>query len=94
MVHCNEGCTFAGRNCRKKGAGQCFRRLWRNFLLPGKLCQGGKRPGDERAENAEAAKEFKIKTETEQANQNAEKLSGKTVKIDAKRARAARFSVL
>ena len=34
--------------------------------------------------NAEAAKAFKIKTETEQAKASAEALSGKTVKIAAK----------
>ena len=34
--------------------------------------------------NAEAAKEYKVKTETEQAQKNAQAISGKTVKIYAK----------
>lgn len=56
----------------------------RNFLLPRKLAKEANAQAMNELKNAEAAKEFKIKTETEQANQNAEKLSGKTVKIYAK----------
>lgn len=66
----------------------------RNFLLPRKLAKEANAQAMNELKNAEAAKEFKIKTETEQANQNAEKLSGKTVKIYAKAARAASFRVL
>ncbi|MEE0729906.1 MAG: 50S ribosomal protein L9 [Oscillospiraceae bacterium] len=50
----------------------------RNFLLPRKLAKEANAQAMNELKNAEAAKEFKIKTETEQANQNAEKLSGKT----------------
>lgn len=56
----------------------------RNFLLPRKLAKEANAQAMNELKNAEAAKKFKIKTETEQANQNAEKLSGKTVKIYAK----------
>ena len=56
----------------------------RNFLLPRKLAKEANAQAMNELRNAEAAKEYKIKTETEKAQQNAELLSGKTVKIYAK----------
>lgn len=56
----------------------------RNFLLPRKLAKEANAQAMNELKNAEAAKEFKIKSETEQANRNAEKLSGKTVKLYAR----------
>lgn len=56
----------------------------RNFLLPRKLAKEANAQAMNELKNAEAAKEFKIKTETEQARHNAETLSGKTLKIYAK----------
>ena len=53
----------------------------RNFLLPRKLA---KEANAQAMKNAEAAKEYKVKTETEQAQKNAQAISGKTVKIYAK----------
>ena len=56
----------------------------RNFLLPRKLAKEANAQAMNELKNAEAAKEYKIKTETEQARKNAEAISGKTVKIYAK----------
>lgn len=56
----------------------------RNFLLPRKLAKEANEQAMNELRNAEAAKEYKIKTETEKAQQNADLLSGKTVKIYAK----------
>ena len=56
----------------------------RNFLLPRKLAKEANAQAMNELRNAEAAKEYKIKTETEKAQQNADFLSGKTVKIYAK----------
>ena len=56
----------------------------RNFLLPRKLAKEANAQAMNELKNAEAAKAFKIKTETEQAKASAEALSGKTVKIAAK----------
>lgn len=56
----------------------------RNFLLPRKLAKEANAQAMNELKNAEAAKEYKIKTETEQAQHNANLLSGKTVKIYAK----------
>lgn len=56
----------------------------RNFLLPRKLAKEANAQAMNELRNAEAAKEYKIKTETEKAQQNADLLSGKTVKIYAK----------
>ncbi len=51
----------------------------RNFLLPRKLAKEANAQAMNELKNAEAAKEYKIKTET-----NAEALSGRAVKIYAK----------
>ena len=56
----------------------------RNFLLPRKLAKEANAQAMNELKNAEAAKEYKIKTETEQAKKNAEALSGRAVKIYAK----------
>ncbi len=56
----------------------------RNFLLPRKLAKEANAQAMNELKNAEAAKEYKIKTETDQARKNAEAVSGKTVKIYAK----------
>lgn len=56
----------------------------RNFLLPRKLAKEANAQAMNELKNAEAAKEYKIKTETEQARKSADALSGKTVKIYAK----------
>lgn len=56
----------------------------RNFLLPRKLAKEANAQAMNELKNAEAAKEYKIKTETEQARKSAEAISGKTVKIYAK----------
>lgn len=56
----------------------------RNFLLPRKLAKEANAQAMNELKNAEAAREYKLKTETEQAQRNADALSGKTVKIYAK----------
>lgn len=56
----------------------------RNFLLPRKLAKEANAQAMNELKNAEAAKEYKIKTETEQAKKNAGAIEGKTVKIYAK----------
>ena len=56
----------------------------RNFLLPWKLAKEANAQDMNELKNAEAAKEYKIKTETEQAKKNADAIKGKTVKIYAK----------
>lgn len=56
----------------------------RNFLLPRKLAKEANAQAMNELKNAEAAKEYKIKTETEQAKKNADAIKGKTVKIYAK----------
>lgn len=56
----------------------------RNFLLPRKLAKEANAQAMNELKNAEAAKEYKIKTETEQAQKNAEALNGRAVKIYAK----------
>ncbi len=56
----------------------------RNFLLPRKLCKEANAQAMNELKNAEAAKEYKIKTETEKARKNADTISGKTLKIYAK----------
>lgn len=56
----------------------------RNFLMPRKLAKEANAQAMNELKNAEAAKQFKVKTETDQAKQNAENLSGKTVKIYAR----------
>jgi len=56
----------------------------RNFLLPRKLAKEANAQAMNELKNAEAATAYRIKTETEQAQKNADTLSGKTVKIYAK----------
>ena len=56
----------------------------RNFLLPRKLAKEANAQAMNELKNAEAAKKYKIKTETEQAKKNADAIKGKTVKIYAK----------
>ena len=56
----------------------------RNFLLPRKLAKEANAQAMNDFKNAEAAKEYKVKVETEKAQENAKALSGKTVKISAK----------
>lgn len=63
----------------------------RNFLLPRKLAKEANAQAMNELKNAEASKEFKIKTETEQAQKNADTLSGKTVKIYAKAGQAGKI---
>lgn len=56
----------------------------RNFLLPRKLAKEANAQAMNELKNAENARAYKIKTETENARRNADALSGKTVKIYAK----------
>lgn len=56
----------------------------RNYLLPRKLAKEANAQAMNELKNAENAKAYKIKTETENAQRNADALSGKTVKIYAK----------
>lgn len=63
----------------------------RNFLLPRKLAKEANAQAMNELKNAEAAKQYKIKTETEQAQKNAEALTGKTVKIYAKAGQAGKI---
>ncbi len=56
----------------------------RNFLLPRKLCKEANAQAMNELKNAEASKEYKLKTETDKAKASADALSGKTVKIYAK----------
>ena len=56
----------------------------RNFLLPRKLAKEANAQAMNEFKTAEAAKEYKVKVETEKAQENAKALSGKTVKISAK----------
>ena len=56
----------------------------RNFLLPRKLAKEANAQAMNEFKNAEAAKEYKVKVETEKAQENAKALSGETVKISAK----------
>ena len=63
----------------------------RNFLLPRKLAKEATAQAMNELKNAEAAREYKIKTETENAQKNAGALSGKTLKIYAKPGQAGRI---
>lgn len=63
----------------------------RNFLLPRKLAKEANVQAMNELKNAEAAREYKIKTETENAQKNAGALSGKTLKIYAKPGQAGRI---
>ena len=63
----------------------------RNFLLPRKLAKEANAQAMNELKNAEASREYKVKTETEKAQKNADALSGKTVKIYAKPGQAGRI---
>ena len=63
----------------------------RNFLLPRKLAKEANAQAMNELKNAEAAREYKIKTETENAQKNAGALSGKTLKIYAKPGQSGRI---
>ena len=63
----------------------------RNFLLPRGLAIEANAQAMNELKNAEAAREYKIKTETENAQKNAGALSGKTLKIYAKPGQAGRI---
>ena len=63
----------------------------RNFLLPRKLAKEANVQAMNELKNAEAAREYKVKTETEKAQKSADALSGKTVKIYAKPGQAGRI---
>ena len=63
----------------------------RNFLFPKKLAKEANAQAMNELKNAEAAREYKIKTETENAQKNAGALSGKTLKIYAKPGQAGRI---
>ena len=63
----------------------------RNFLMPRKLSKEANAQAMNELKNAEASREYQIKTETENAKKNAEALSGKTLKIYAKPGQAGRI---
>ena len=63
----------------------------RNFLLARKPAKEANAQAMNELKNAEAAREYKIKTETENAQKNAGALSGKTLKIYAKPGQAGRI---
>ena len=63
----------------------------RNFLLPRGLAIEANAQAMNELKNAEAAREYKIKTETENAQKNAGALSGQTLKIYAKPGQAGRI---
>ncbi len=63
----------------------------RNFLLPRKLAKEANAQAMNELKNAEAAREYKLKTETEQARKSADALNGKTVKIYAKAGQAGKI---
>ena len=56
----------------------------RNFLLPRKLAKEANAQAMNELKNAEASKEYKIKTDTDNAKKSAEALTGKTIKIYSK----------
>ncbi len=56
----------------------------RNFLLPRKLAKEANAQAMNELKNAEAAREYKLRTEKENAEKAAQELSGKTVKIRGK----------
>ena len=63
----------------------------RNYMLPRKLAKEANAQAMNELKNAEAAREYKIKTETDHANQCAQALSGKTLKIYAKPGQAGKI---
>ena len=63
----------------------------RNFLFPKKLAKEANAQAMNELKNAEAAKAFKIQTETEAAKKSAERLEGKSVHIAAKAGKEGRL---
>lgn len=63
----------------------------RNFLFPRKLAKEANAQAMNELKNAEEAKAYKIKTETEAAKKAAEMLEGKTVKMTAKAGQGGRL---
>ena len=63
----------------------------RNFLFPRKLAKEADAQAMNELKNAEEAKAYKIKTETEAAKKAAELLEGKTVKMTAKAGQGGRL---
>ncbi len=63
----------------------------RNFLFPRKLAKEANAQAMNELKNAEEAKAYKIKTETEAAKKAAELLEGKTVKMTAKAGQGGRL---
>ena len=63
----------------------------RNFLFPKKLAKEANAQAMNELKNAEAAKAFKIQTETEAAKKSAERLEGKSVQIAAKAGKEGRL---
>ena len=63
----------------------------RNFLFPKKLAKEANAQAMNELKNAEEAKAYKIKTETEAAQKAAALLEGKTVKVTAKAGQGGRL---
>lgn len=63
----------------------------RNFLLPRKLAKEANAQAMNEYTNAQAAQEYRIKSEKEAAQKNADLLNGKTVKILAKGGQGGKF---
>ena len=66
----------------------------RNFLLPRKLAKEANAQAMNELKNAEAAKAYKVKTETEHAQKSADALSGKVVKIAARAGQGGKLSLI
>ena len=63
----------------------------RNFLFPRKLAKEANNQAMNELKNAEAAKAFKIQTETDAAKKAAERIEGKSVQIAAKAGKEGRL---
>lgn len=63
----------------------------RNYLMPRKLAKEANAQAMNELKNAEAAKEFKIKTDTDHAKAAAQALNGKTLKVTAKAGQGGRL---
>lgn len=63
----------------------------RNFLLPRKLAKEANAQAMNEYNNAQAAEEYRIKSEKEAARKSADTLNGKTVKIHAKGGQGGKF---
>lgn len=63
----------------------------RNFLFPKKLAKEANAQAMNELKNAEEAKAYKIKTDTENAQKAAQALEGKTVKLTAKAGQGGRL---